>query len=97
MTPEEIAVKLTAVEDRSKSNTRRIDALEEEQKDTHRLAVAVEVMAAELKAMKSDFAEVAADVRTLKDEPGNRWKQVVGYLLAALASGVVTFIITKLF
>ena len=45
MTEQEISVKLTETEQRVKSNTHRIEKLEQQQKDLNKLVTAVEVLA----------------------------------------------------
>ena len=45
MTEQEISVKLTETEQRAKSNTHRIEKLEQQQKDLNKLVTAVEVLA----------------------------------------------------
>lgn len=90
MTNEEVAIKLS-------EHDTRIGQIEKQQDDNHRLIVSVEVMATEIKAMKSDIIDVKKDVSELKLEPASRWKSIIGYVLAAIVSSGVTIIIQNIF
>lgn len=61
MTEQEISVKLTETEQRAKSNTRRIEKLEQQQKDLNKLVTAVEVLASREKGVETDVKEIKAD------------------------------------
>ena len=65
MNQEEMAVKLTEVDARSKSNTHRINELAGQIDAVNRLATAVEVMATEQKHQTTAMAEIKADVAKL--------------------------------
>ena len=56
MTEQEISVKLTETEQRAKSNTHRIEKLEQQQKDLNKLVTAVEVLASREKGVEELFA-----------------------------------------
>lgn len=53
MTEQEISVKLTETEQRAKSNTHRIEKLEQQQKDLNKLVTAVEVLASREKGVET--------------------------------------------
>ena len=93
MTGEEMAVKLVETEARSKSNTHRIDKLEQSTEAINRLATSVEVMATKQDTMNENLDKIAGKVEQIEAEPGKRWKSVVekvtllvvaavGYILA---------------
>ena len=96
--------RLVAVEQRSKSNSHRIDKLEGDFDVLNRLATAVEVMATEQKHQGQAIAEVKTEVTALGEkvdvmekQPGKTWTGIkekflaglVGALAAALFSGIV--------
>ena len=60
MTEQEISVKLTETEQRAKSNTHRIEKLEQQQKDLNKLVTAVEVLASREKGVETDVKEIKA-------------------------------------
>ena len=91
MNEREVAVKLTEVEERSKSNTHRIDKLEQRQDDLDKIATAVEVLALREQSVEKDVKEIKADVKTITQKPAKRWDGIVDKALwlligAALAA-----------
>ena len=104
MNQEEMAVKLTEVDARSKSTTHRINELAGQIDAVNRLATAVEVMATEQKhqttamaEIKADVAKLDAKVETIEQKPAKRWDGmvekiiygIVGALVTALGAGII--------
>ena len=59
-------------ENRSLSNQRKIDELEQRQNNLDKLASAISVMDNEQRHIKSDIQEIKADVKTLTNIPSTR-------------------------
>ena len=104
MTQEEMAVRLVETEARSKSNTHRLDEMDEKVDTLNRLATAVEVMATEQRHQAETMAEIKTDVNTLgtkvdaiEKKPAKRWDGMVdkflyglvGVLAGALGAGLL--------
>ena len=92
MDAEEQAVKLAEVDQRARSNTRRIDKLEQSTDALTRLATSVEVMATKQDTMADTLDRLDGKVETLEAEPGKRWKFVVEkavYIIVAAVMGDV--------
>ena len=104
MNAEEMAVKLTETEARSKSNTHRLDEVEQKVDTLQRLTTAVEVMATEQRHQTETMAEIKEDVTALgtkvdaiEKKPGKKWDGMVeklfygvlGVLAAALGAGLI--------
>ncbi len=87
--------RLTTVEDRSKSNTKRLDKLEESTEALNRMATAVEVMASKQDAMNGSISKLTDDVETLKAEPGKRWKFVIEKAIYFVVAAVAGFILAR--
>ena len=87
--------RLTEVEQRSKSNTHRIEKLEEVTAAINKLVVAVEKMAFKQDAMSNTISEVKTDVETLKAEPAKRWKFVVEKAIYFVIAAIMGFILAK--
>lgn len=88
MTQEEMAVKLAEVDARSKSNTHRMDKMEEEFEALNKLATAMEVMANEQKhiaetitTMEDNLDTLKKEVKAIEDKPGKRWDNMVWEVL----------------
>lgn len=88
MMQEEMAVKLAETEARSKSNTHRLDKIEEDFDALNKLAAAMEVMANEQKHQSEAVTEIKTDVTALgqkvdaiEKKPGKRWDNMVWEVL----------------
>ena len=81
--------RLTEVEQRSKSNTHRINELAEWQKAMNELATSVALMTREQKDMRDDLSEVKKDVKSLTNLPAKRWNDVVEKLVWLVLGGAV--------
>ena len=86
---EDIAVKVVEIDQRSKSNTHRLDKVEERQDNLDKLVSSVSALANEQEHIKEDVTEIKADVKSLSERPGKRWDSIVG----AIITGVVSFIV----
>ena len=95
MTGEEMAVKLAETEARSKSNTHRIDKLEQSTEAINRLATSVEVMATKQDTMNDNLDKIAGKVEQIEAEPGKRWKSVVEKVTLPVVAAVVGYILAR--
>ena len=95
MTGEEMAVKLVETEARSKSNTHRIDKLEQSTEAINRLATSVEVMATKQDTMNENLDKIAEKVEQIEAEPGKRWKSVVEKVTLLVVAAVVGYILAR--
>ncbi len=93
---EEIIREHQQILDLAKSNKRRIDSLEEEQKELRSLTQAVSQMVVEQKNMREDLAEMRSDVKQIKEKPGKRWDSVAEKVLMLFIAGVVAFILGEM-
>lgn len=81
--------RLTEVEARSKSNTRRLDEVEKRQDNLDQLVSSVAVMAKEQEHIKSDVSEIKSNVRSIMDKPGKRWDNIVEKIVWAVVAAVL--------
>lgn len=87
--------RLTEVEERSKSNTHRIDELERRQNNVEKLATSVEVLAIQQNSLKEDIGEIKTDVKTMASKPAKRWESVVEKIIITVVVAVVAFLLAK--
>lgn len=94
---------LVETEQRSKSNTHRLDELAGQIDAVNRLATAVELLANEQKhqteateKIEKNVAELTTKVDTLEKEPGARWKGLVEKVIYLVVGGVVAFLLAKI-
>ncbi|MEY8317768.1 hypothetical protein AALB19_10710 [Oscillospiraceae bacterium 50-58] len=96
MTSEEMAIKLTEVDSRSKSNTHRIDELSQQIEAVNRLATAVEVMATKQDTMNQNVQDLNEKVEKLEAEPGNRWKDLTKQVVTLIVAALIGFALAKI-
>lgn len=87
--------RLTAVEQRCKSNGHRIDRLEERQEALETLATSVALMTQEQKDIKEDISEVKKDVKSLTSLPAKRWNDVVEKIVWLVIGGVIAAMLAQ--
>ena len=92
----DIEHRLTTVEDRSKSNAKRLEDVEKRQDNLDELVSTVKVLAIREENVESDVKEIKTDVKSLKDIPAKRWNAVVEKVLLVIVGMVITFLLTKL-
>lgn len=92
MTNEEMAERIVEVEQRSKSNTHRLDAVEKNQEALNSIATSVAVMAEQQKNISDKVDTIDAKVDTLEAKPGKRWDGLVDKVLLVLAGAFVAWI-----
>lgn len=88
--------RLTEVESRSKSNTRRLDKLEESTEAINRLATSMEVMVVKQEEVAETVGKLDKKVTDLEAKPVKRWDKFVEKIITALAAAVVGYILAKL-
>lgn len=84
--------RITSLEDRCKSNTHRLDKLEESTTVLNRLATAVEVMATKQDTMGESVERLEGKVDSLETKPAKRWDGLVDKILLVLAGAFVAWI-----
>ena len=87
--------RLTAVEDRAKSNSLRLDDVERRQDNLEELTSTVAVLASEQKTMKTDVKEIKTDVKNLSEKPAKRWDNLVDKILWAVAAALIGYALSK--
>lgn len=91
----EMEHRLTVVEDRSKSNTHRLDELEKRQDDLDELVGTVKVLAVREENVENDVKEIKNDVKTLTSKPGQRWESLVSQIITIIIAAVAGFVLAK--
>lgn len=99
----EIEKRLTTVEERSKSNTHRIDRLEPIVEEIHRMSETLVEITNEMKHTNDSIKQIGYKVDSLEKEPGQKWKDstkmlfnaILGSIGAAVAAGII-YILTMI-
>lgn len=88
--------RLTSVEDRASSNTRRIEKLEGSTEAINKMAISIEKMVMKQETMNGNINKLTTDVEALKAEPAKRWKFVVEKAIYFVIAAIMGFILAKI-
>ena len=88
--------RLTGVEDRSKSNTHRLDEVERRQNHLEELVGSVKILALRQENVESDVKEIKKDVKEIAGKPGKRWDAIVDKVLLTAIGAIVLYILARL-
>lgn len=98
-----MVVKLTETENRSKSNSHRLDKAEDRLdevehrvSESEKLVNSIALIAQRQDTMEGDVKEIKADVKALAAKPGQKWEDVVKYALSAIIGALVTYLFAHL-
>lgn len=87
--------RLTEVEERSKSNTHRIDEMEKRQDNLDKLVGTVSVLADREKRVEDDVKEIKIDVKSIKNIPAKKWDNLVNQIITIIVAAIAGFILAK--
>lgn len=96
MNEQELEHRLTETEDRSKSNSHRLDEVEKRQDNLDDLVSTVKVLATQEQNLEKDVKEIKSDVKSLTSKPGQRWDSLVDKIIWAVAGAVLAFLLAKI-
>ena len=82
--------------DLAKSNKRRIDSLDAEQKELRNLTSAVSQMVSEQKNMREDLSEMKGDLKQIKEKPAKRWDAVADKVIMLVTAAVVAWMLGQI-
>ena len=91
-----IAQKLTETEQRSKSNTHRIEGLEKRQDELDKIVTSVAVLAEKQGVVETDVKEIKSDVKALAEKPSKRWDGLVDRIILTVAAAAIGFVLARL-
>lgn len=100
MEEKELIERLVEVEQRSKSNTKRIDEHDSKLEDIHDLTYAVKELANETKLMREDVNSLSNRVANIESEPVENYKntkkeikkQIIAFIVGAILTAIGSII-----
>lgn len=93
---ETIIKDLADIQQRSHSNTRRIEVLEKGQADLNQLVTSVALIAQKQEQMERGIEDIRGDVRTLLQKPAKRWESIVEIIFKVVLTALITTALIKL-
>ncbi|MBQ8528991.1 MAG: hypothetical protein IJ459_04565 [Clostridia bacterium] len=88
--------RLTATEERSKSNQHRLNEVERRQNNLEELVGTVKALAIREENVESVVKEIKLDVKELTGKSGKRWDTIVDKVLLTIVGAILLFIMAKL-
>lgn len=94
MGADEIAIHVQQIEDRARSNTKRLDKLEQRQDNLDKLVSAVAGMQKDLEHTQGDVEEIKGDVKAMMDGPRKHWSSLIRAMITGVAGALVGALMT---
>lgn len=88
--------KLKEIEQRSKSNTKRLDDHDKKIEELSDVYIALTKTNDKVENIETDVKDIKLDIKEIKDKPGKRLDQIIGYILSALFCGLVGYFLAKI-
>ena len=88
--------RLTSVEERSKSNTIRLDDLEKRQDNRDELVGTVKVLAVREENVETDVKEIKSDVKNLTNKPAKKLESITQTIIAVIVTALITYILSTI-
>ena len=95
MSKEELE-RFVEIEQRSKSNTKRIDKIENQTDSIHELAISTKELAIEVKAMREELNKIDKRVMAIEDKPRQKYELIWGYIVSAIIGIIISFMFIKI-
>ena len=96
MTHEELIALTHDNEQRSKSNTHRIDKLEEQQKQLSDLVSAVAVLAEKQNQIGDDVNSIKREIKVLAEKPAKRWDGIVDKIISTIIAAIMGYALARI-
>lgn len=88
--------RLTGVEERSKSNSHRLDEVERRQNDLDELVGTVKVLANREENIENTVKEIKDDVKSITGKSATRWDGLVDKIVWAIAAALIAFVLSRI-
>lgn len=96
MDEKDIEHRLTAVEDKTRSNEHRLEDLEKRQDNLDDLVSTVKVLAVREENVENDVKEIKNDVKSLTSKSGQRWDSMIDKIIVTVVAAIAGFILAKI-
>lgn len=88
--------RLTEVEARASSNTKRLNKLEESTEALNRMAISMEVMAEKQDRVADTVDRLDSKVEALEGKPAKKWESLEEKVLLTLVAAIIGYFLAKL-
>ena len=84
------------IDDWERRQDKRLELLEENVREIGALTTSVEKLAQSVESMVKEQERQGNRLEALESRDGEKWRKLVGYVISALAAGVVGFLLARL-
>ena len=91
----ELREKVAHLEERAKSNSHRLDTLENKVEDIHELASSVKLLASETKAMREDVNNMDNRLKKVEEKPANNWNNLTKTIITGIVTAILGYFLAK--
>lgn len=91
----DFAQRLSSLEQRCKSNTHRLDRLEQTTAAVQELAVSMQLLAEKQSQTADTVKRLDDKVSTLEAQPGKRWNSLVEKVVLTIVAALVGFVLAQ--
>ncbi len=84
------------IEQRSKSNTKRLNEHDKKIEELSDVYIALTKTNDKVENIETDVKDIKTDIKEIKDKPSKRLEQIIGYVLSALLCGLVGYVLARL-
>ena len=84
---------LIEFKERCKSNSKRIDELEQEVKEKRELTIAVKEIATEMKHLREEQTSINERLKVIEDKPSKNWDKVLTTIIGAVVGAIIGLIL----
>lgn len=93
---EELSVKVAEIDSRSKSNTHRLDKVEERLDKQDEIIKGMGVLSVKVGTVERDVTEIKGDVKELANKPGKRWDSLVNTVIGIVVGALLALAFTHM-
>lgn len=83
------------LEEENKRQDKRLELLEKSVREIGALTTSVEKLAMSVENMVKEQTRQGERLETLEGRDGERWRKLMGYIVSALAAGIVGFLLAQ--
>ena len=92
----EMEHRLTEVEQRTKSNSHRLDEVEKRQDNLDELVYTVKVLVVREETVEKNVAEIKSDVKAMASKPVKRWENLADKIFLSIVGALIGFILAQI-
>lgn len=83
------------VDEENSRQNKRIEIIEVKQSQISELVVSVKVLAANVENIAKEINEQGLRLKEIEEKPTKRWEQLVGYVISALVTAFIAYLLTR--